>query len=238
VEGLPTQPIVATADIERSFLLVPDGENWGPLDEYASNVRRRIGELSWAEVPNVEEVAEATAAEIDHLTNLLSEQNARRSALFRARQAELGQRASITRRIAALEEDLQKNQDAQKLRNFGSKISDILSADHCPTCSQPIQDTLLAQQASIQIMPIETNIEHIKSQRAIFQKLSVRTEATIADLERQLAAATAEANETSGRLRALRADIVAPSHAPSIAAIQQRPSGGATASSGGHSAAV
>lgn len=71
-------------------------------------------------------------------------------------------------------------------------------------------------------MPVESNIEYIRSQRAIFQKLSARTEAAITDIDRQLAAATGEANETSGRLRALRADMVAPSHSPSIAAIQER----------------
>jgi hypothetical protein len=222
VEGLPTQPVVTAADIDRAFILVPDGDNWLPLDERASNIRDRVAELSQAEVPNVEDMADATAAEIEGVTILLAEQNAHRGALFRARQAEVSQPTSISRRIAALEEDLQKNLDAQKLRDFGSSISATLAADHCPTCSQPIQDTLLAQQASAQIMPVESNIEYIRSQRAIFQKLIARSEASIADIDRQLAAATAEANETSGRLRALRADMVAPSHSPSIAAIRNR----------------
>jgi hypothetical protein len=222
IEAVPAQPVAAAAEIERGFILVPDGEDWHALDEQASNVRDRLEEMYRAEVPNVEDVADATAEEIDRLTTLLSEQNGRRAALFRARQAEVSQRASIARRIAALEEDLQKNLDAQKLRDFGSKIFETLAADHCPTCSQPIQDTLLAQQASAQIMPVESNIEYIRSQRGIFQKLSARTEAAIPDIDRQLAAATAEANDTSGRLRALRADMVAPSHSPSIAAIQER----------------
>jgi len=222
IEAVPAQSIAGAADIERGFILVPDGDEWHPLDEQARNIRDRLEEMYRAEVPNVEEVADATAEEIDRLTTVLSQQNGRRAALFRARQAEVSQRASIARRIAALEEDLQKNLDAQKLRDFGSKISETLSADHCPTCSQPIQDTLLAQQASAQIMPVESNIEYIRSQRAIFQKLSARTDAAITDIDRRLAAATAEANETSGRLRALRADMVAPSHSPSIAAIQER----------------
>ena len=181
VEGIPLQPIVAAPEIERAFLLVPDGDSWQPLEQQAEDIRERVAELHQAEVPTVEEVADDTAAEIDRLTILVAQQNARRSTLFRARQAELGQRASIARRIAALEEDLQKNLDAQKLRNFGSKISDTVAADHCPTCAQPIQDTLLAQQAAAQIMPIESNIEYIRSQRAIFQKLSVRPKKELSD---------------------------------------------------------
>ncbi|HEU0147290.1 MAG TPA: hypothetical protein VFR21_10490, partial [Bradyrhizobium sp.] len=76
---------------------------------------------------------------------------------------------------------LKKNQDAQKLRNFGSKLTEAFAADHCPTCSQPIQDTLLAQQASAAVMPIEDNIEYIRSQRAIFQRLDAQLEASVAN---------------------------------------------------------
>lgn len=81
-----------------------------------------------AEVPEVEDISDAAAEELAHLTELAGEQNARRNSLFRARQAELVQRASVARRLAALEEDLQKNLDAQKLRNFGSKIAETFAA--------------------------------------------------------------------------------------------------------------
>jgi hypothetical protein len=44
----------------------------------------------------------------------------------------------------------------------------------------------------------------------------------LTNIDRRLAAATTEVNETNARLRALRADLVAPSHSPSTAAIEQR----------------
>jgi hypothetical protein len=222
VEGVPAAPTIATQDIERSFLLVADSGGSHPLDERTSFIRNRVAELCSAEVPSVEAVAGETAAELDHLTTTFAEQNARRNALFRARQEQLSQIASIARRLAALEEDLQKNLDAQKLRNFGSKVSETFAADHCPTCAQPIQDTLLAQQVSAEVMPIEDNIEYIKSQVRIFSRLKAQAEAAIAEVERQFAVATSEVNEVSARLRALRADMVGPSHAPSVATIAER----------------
>jgi hypothetical protein len=66
------------------------------------------------------------------------------------------------------------------------------------------------------------NIEYIKSQRTIFQRLRAQVEAAIVNIDRKLAAATSEVNETNARLRALRADLVAPSHSPSTAAIEER----------------
>ena len=222
MQGVPTAPTISVTDIEASFLLAPDGDDWRSLEEMTSILRDRVADMRAAEVPEVEDLSEAAAEELDNLIELADEQNARRNSLFRARQTEVGQRVSVARRLAALQEDLQKNLDAQKLRNFGSKIADTFAADYCPTCSQPIQDTLLAQQASAAVMRVEDNIEYIKSQRTIFQRLSAQVDAAILNIDRKLAAATNEVNETNARLRALRADLVAPSRSPSTAAIEER----------------
>lgn len=222
VQGIPSAPIISVADIEAAFLQAPASDEWRPLEEIMSALRGSVAELREAEIPDVEDVSDAAAEELSRVMEAAAEQNANRNALFRARQAEIVQQASVQRRIAALEEDLQKNQDAQKLRNFGSKLTEAFAADHCPTCSQPIQDTLLAQQASAAVMPVEDNIEYIKSQRAIFQRLNAQVEAAIASLDRRLAEATAEVNETNSRLRALRADLVSPSHSPSTAKLEER----------------
>jgi hypothetical protein len=222
VQGVPNMPTTAISDIEAAFMLAPDGEEWRPVEEIAAALRGRIAEMRETEIPEVEDVSEVAAAVLDRIMQVAADQNMRRNALFRARQAELAQREAIRQRIAAIEEDLQKNLDAQKLRNFGSRMTEAFAADHCPTCSQPIHDTLLAQQASAAVMSIEDNIEYIRSQRTIFLRLEAQTESAIADLERQLAAATAEVNETNTRLRALRADLVSPSHSPSVAALEER----------------
>jgi hypothetical protein len=222
MQGVPTAPTISVTDIEASFLLAPDGDDWRSLEEMTSVLRNRVADMRDAEVPEVEDLSEAAAEELDNLIELANEQNARRNSLFRARQTEVAQRASVARRLAALQEDLQKNLDAQKLRNFGSKIADTFAPDYCPTCSQPIQDTLLAQQASASVMPVEDNIEYIRSQRTIFQRLSAQVDAAILNLDRRLSSATTEVNETNARLRALRADLVAPSHSPSTAAIEER----------------
>jgi hypothetical protein len=212
IQGVPTAPTIAVADIEAAFLLAPDGDDWLPLEEMASLLRARVADMRATEVPEVEDLSESAAEELGNLIELANEQNARRNSLFRARQAEAAQRASVARRLAALEEDLQKNLDAQKLRNFGSKIADTFAPDYCPTCSQPIQDTLLAQQASAAVMRVEDNIEYIRSQRTIFQRLSAQVDAAILNIDRKLAAATNEVNETNARLRALRADLARSMH--------------------------
>ncbi len=183
VEGVPSDPLLSPEEISRAHLLVSDGASWRPLEEVASLLRARLSELTQAETPTVGETASEAVLEVERLSILVAEQNTKRMSLFRARQSEGAQRLAIAKRLAALEEDLQKNLDAQKLRTLGSTISDSVAPDHCPTCTQPIADTLLAQRAGAEVMPVEQNIEYIRAQRGIFQRLASQTETAIADLD-------------------------------------------------------
>jgi hypothetical protein len=221
-EGMPSAPTLSAEEISRSYLLVSDGAAWKPLDEVASSLRARIAELAQAHNPTVEDVASEAETEVEHLMTYVADQNSKRNGIFRARQTEISQKVSVVKRLAALDEDLQKNMDSQKLRNLGSTISESIAPDHCPTCTQPIADTLLAQRAGAAIMPVEQNIEYIRAQRGIFQRLSAQADAAIVELDRQFVAATAEVNEASSRLRTLRNDLVAASDSPSIAALEER----------------
>ena len=222
VEGVSFEPLLSSEEILRAHLLVSDGASWRPLEEVASLLRGRLSELVQAQTPTVEENASEAVLEVERLSIQVAEQNIKRMSLFRARQSEGAQRVSIGKRLAALEEDLQKNLDAQKLRTLGSQIADSVAPDHCPTCTQPIADTLLAQRAGAEVMPVEQNIEYIRAQRGIFQRLGSQTEVTIADLDQQLTAAALDVNDASARLRALRNDLISASSTPSIAALEER----------------
>jgi hypothetical protein len=200
VEAIPFEPLLSSEEISRAHLLVSDGVSWRPLEEVTSLLRARVSELAQAQTPTVEETTSEAVLEVERLSVHVAEQNTKRMSFFRARQNEGAQRVSIAKRLAALEEDLQKNLDAQKLRTLGSQLADSVAPDHCPTCTQPIADTLLAQRAGAEVMPVEQNIEYIRAQRGIFQRLASQTEVTIADLDQRLTAAASDINEASARL--------------------------------------
>ena len=222
VDSLPEGPPMSDEDVWSLRLRVASGSVWVSVIDVTTELRKRIAELSEVPVPDVESVATPESAEIATLTVQLAELNERRVTLFRARQEETTQRASVARRLAALEEDLQKNLDVQKLRDLGSAAAETLTADQCPTCAQPITDTLLAQRVGQDVMSVADNIEYIKSQRAIFQRLRDQSEARMTDLELELAASGDEVNARASRLRALRADLTAPANSPSVAAVEER----------------
>lgn len=222
VEGISPTPTISAEEIERSFLLVPNDDGWQSLEEKASALRLRIDEIASVATPTVKENAPREVAELEKLTEILGEKNAYRDSLFRVRQTETAQRHSTEHRISVLREDLQKNTDAQKLKELGSTVTETFISEHCPTCDQPITDTLLVQRVSSKVMPVEDNIQYIKAQLNIFQQLKEQSARAIEEIDKRFDAATAEVNEISAAIRALKADLVAPSNSPSVAILEER----------------
>lgn len=222
VEGIPSTPTISAEEIERSFLLVPHDDRWQSLEETASSLRIRIDEIDPIAIPTVKENAPREVAELERLTELLGKKNAHRDSLFRARQTEIAQKHSTEHRISVLQEDLHKNMDAQKLRELGSTITETFISEYCPTCEQPIADTLLVQRVSSKVMPVEDNIKYIKAQLSIFQHLKEQSEKAIEEIDQRFYAATAEVNDMSAAIRALKADLIAPSNSQSVAILEER----------------
>lgn len=222
VEGIASTPMLSVAEIERAALLLPDGDSWRTLAQESHLIRNRVADLAGEDVPTVSEIAPELVAEINALTTQIASINAERNNLFRLRQIEIAQREAALVRLASLDDDLKKNQDAQKIQRLGSLLGSNLVLHHCPTCEQPLADTLLPQRAGVSVMPVEDNIEYIKAQKAIFNQVSDQSAVSIQECEKRLAALTEDVNARGFRLRALRADLTAPANAASISAIEQR----------------
>lgn len=65
--------------------------------------------------------------------------------------------------------DLRNNKDAAKLQSMGSSIGSQTSQNICPTCNQPIEDSLLHLGKDIPIMSIEENIRHLEGQKSVLE---------------------------------------------------------------------
>lgn len=45
IQGIPSAPTISVADIEASFLLAPDGDEWRSLEEITSILRDRVADM-------------------------------------------------------------------------------------------------------------------------------------------------------------------------------------------------
>lgn len=219
---LPEAPTAFADEVRAAHLLVFEDKAWRPLVAQLAVLQERLDSLDDVLIPEVENVADEASVEADQLTREIHVLNADRSEVFRERQVEALQLSATQERLSLLADDIRKNQDARKLQTYGSELAKDLSPNHCPTCEQPIDDSLLPQGVLAAVMSIDDNIDYLSAQRAIFRRLADRSESVIRDLDLELLSTNEEVRRKAARLRALKSDLIAPSHAASAAFIEQR----------------
>lgn len=97
---------------------------------------------------------------------------------------------SLNKLLSSLElirTDIVNNQDAKKLRSLGSTEGFKSFKDICPTCNQTISDSLLVgQNKDNEVMSIDENIRHLKSQENLFEFAIEQKKANLIRIEQNL----------------------------------------------------
>ena len=137
-------------------------------------------------------------------------------------EAERGAMEGIDLRLAALADDLRKNQDVLKLRNLGSVSVTGVVSGHCPTCHQPITDSLLPAEAGSVVMSVEENVEFIKAQVETFRAAKDDSSRTVEAAERMVIAHRQRFQELQGEVRDLRRSLIADGRLPSLEALRKQ----------------
>ncbi|RVU02203.1 hypothetical protein EOE18_17695 [Novosphingobium umbonatum] len=221
LSGLPARPTIDTDSLERWTVSLIQDDQAMAVETILAGLRARVVALAQARVPEVGETANALTAELETLGKEIDALNQRRVEIHKARQLKDADILSLERRIAQLREDLQKNQDVQKLQRYAGTAGN-LTPDQCPTCEQSLVDALISQDVLEAVMPIEDNIEYVRSQLKMFEDILKRE----LDEQRRLgdlgAVVVSETAQLYARVRTIRTDLMGPSNAPSAAAIEER----------------
>lgn len=221
LSSLPKTPTIEVAQIDLWSLSIFDAEQWTPVHELRARLRARVVALSAADVPTVGATADALSEKLDALGRAADRANLERIEIHQLRQLKDADTASLERRVTLLKDDLVKNQDVQRLQRY-SGSSGKLTPEHCPTCEQSLVDALLSQEVLEAVMPIDDNIEYIRSQLRMFSDILAREQDEQRRLEDLEAAAGRKIADLYAQIRTVRADLQGPSGAPSAAAIEER----------------
>jgi hypothetical protein len=220
-EALPQKPTAIADDLARAYVLIAEQADWLPLPGLLAHIRARVAEMIATPVPEVGSSANELVQQLQQLNGEIEVLNGERLNVYHAKQLKNADIASLRRRIKSLTEDLQKNQDVRKLQRYSGAVAD-LTPDRCPTCEQSLIDTLLSQEALTAVMPIEDNIEYLRSQLRMFEDILAREEEEFRSTEQTIARMDRELVELYGRIRTLRSDLTSPGTNPSAAAIEER----------------
>jgi hypothetical protein len=171
----------------------------------------KVGEIS-AEVAKSLQHTEATLAHTEIIAARLSEE------VF----AEQSHCEAIEERLTALREDLKRNQDVKRLRDLGSVATLTITSGACPTCHQPVSDSLLAQNESPPPMSLEDNIRFIQEQIQTFSAMELHARRVLRAKKQQVLAMQNRANELREKIRAQKGTLISDARLPSLAAVQER----------------
>ncbi|WP_434721372.1 hypothetical protein [Mesorhizobium sp. RIZ17] len=221
VAALSESPVADPAALSNAHVQLAEGTEWIPLSSVVSQLRRNVAELAARAVPAVEEQSEEVGQKLSQLTQQVDQLNAERIRVHGIQQLKIADMQSLRRRIGALEDDLAKNLDVQRLQRY-SGVTAALTPDRCPTCEQSLVDTLLSQDALSSVMPISDNIEYIRSQKKMFEDILVREQAEENERRDQLSAIGRRLVDYYAQIRLLRSELVAPGANPSAAIIEER----------------
>jgi hypothetical protein len=221
IESLPQKPTAIADDLARAHVLIAEQAAWLKLGNSLSQLRARVANIMAIAIPEVGALADELSKRLQQCNGEVEVLNGERIKIYNAKQLKSGDIASLRRRIKSLSEDLQKNQDVQKLQRYSGVVAD-LTPDRCPTCEQSLIDTLLSQDALTAVMPIEDNIEYLRSQLSMFKGILAREEAEYRSRDQVIAHMDQRLIDLYSRIRTLRTDLVSPDGNPSAAAVEER----------------
>lgn len=104
-------------------------------------------------------------------------------------------------------EDLAKNKTAAKLRDLGAVHEITTAEDRCPTCNQPVEDTLLAIAVTGPQMDLATNISYLKSQQRMLQRQISGLQSGLKEKEMRVRHIASEIARKRDVLTAMRKDV-------------------------------
>jgi len=192
------------------------------LDSAIQNDKQNLLRQQNAPVPAIESATDEVQRELEKSLNELSQADSYASETYEDLQLERVNITAIETRYAAITENLDHNLGTRKLRDMGATQELSVASGKCPTCQQPISDTLLNQEDSKHVMTLDENIAFLRGQQQTLAKMKARTEGAIQALERKLTAVTTYGNELRGKIRSLKRTLLSATGTPSEAVVRER----------------
>lgn len=128
---------------------------------------------------------------------------------------------SIEKRIAAVKEGLRKYRDIKKIQGYGSTESFKFLDGWCPTCNQPIEDSLLPHMHNQSALGIDDNIKYLEKQISVFESLKAGEESKALVKRTLILRAQDKVNFTRAEIRSLKESLLDVKGAPSRAQLRK-----------------
>lgn len=160
--NLPLHPrVLHDTDYSRIAVLSDSNE---PITDAIANLQEQYDAICLLKprvIDNFDELNHELAETVQAIHSMEAEETRIVQDLF----YESGAIQRLEKDIALVDADIQNNNDAARLQNFGSDNSTDVCSSTCPVCKQRIHDNMILAEANFVFMDIEANILHLKEQK-------------------------------------------------------------------------
>lgn len=220
LRGVPLSPSAELAHIAELPVEVLDGDDWQSIDVVIARHAERVRELEASELPTADSAAPELEQQLSAAHARIEELSALVDGLRGEFNIQLQEQRAIELRIDLSKIDLKRNQDALRLKRFGSQIGTAAGEQICPTCHQSISNELLPEVATVG-MALEENITFVKSQLELYEATHAAALDKVGDIRARYYSADGELRERQQEVRGLRQALIQPSSSPSRAVIEE-----------------
>lgn len=220
IRGLAVQPSAEFAAAPTLDMQLYYQGEWTRLADVLQIAIGRVAELEASQIETVEQAAPDIQARVTDLRSQLDSLSAILEAVRGEYGAETQDNAALEERVAALETDLKRNQDAQKLQRLGSELGRAASEHVCPTCHQGVSNELLPSADSVG-MALDENIAFVKSQLELYRSALLNSRERLHEIAARYRGSERDLQDKQQQLRVLRQELTRPGASPSRAAIEE-----------------
>jgi len=223
LNAIPTEPVSTwPPEISPQILIPSMGGQWEQLLGHLQRLRRRFSDFQNLEIPTAGANDSEVRVALNEAENAVSGREMVLRRMLDNLESEISEADAIEERIKSLREDQRKYKDLLRLRELGSEGPVAVETESCPTCHQPVSDSLLDMGKRALPMSVEQNIAFYNEQLQLFEAVLANARAVVGASEAQVTSIRKELDEFRSRVRSLRETLTSPSSSPSIEALTER----------------
>lgn len=164
IENLPESPGVLSEDSVEKIRVYIDEEAKMSIEAKISSLEHELQELITIK-PIISENYDNLESELEETEISTQELEKEYGDLKRLQSISNHQIELLENNLGIIDSDISNNKDVQKLKRLGSDDDLRTTAGVCPLCNQRINDYVLLEDTSFNVMTVEDNLKHLEAQK-------------------------------------------------------------------------
>lgn len=221
LRGLESTPSILNSFGSIYIAIIRD-ENEITITELNEQQKAELAKLENQQTTTVGTNIKKNEEALKKLTNKLSQLSLNYELLSPELNYDKEKLKQYKKQFEAVQEDLRKNKGALKVKNLGHQLQVETASDSCPTCHQPIKDSLLPSEIKQTPMRIEDNVSFLDAQQKMIEVYIEGQIKTIREKEKKLHAYQTQLVEIRQEIRDTKKELVQDERLPSVLEIEKR----------------